>query len=55
MADAEQICRKHVKVRQHAGNYCTWLKTRTNRLMRRAAKADPENAPVRRPIRGWSD
>lgn len=30
------------------------LKRLANRAMRRAAKADPENAPVKARYRGWS-
>jgi hypothetical protein len=32
-----------------------WLKRRTSKVWRKAAKLDPENAPVRRPTKGWCD
>lgn len=55
MALAPQICRKHIRVRQRAGNYMTWLKTQLNRLMRRQARRDPEDAPRKRRYSGWGD
>lgn len=48
----EQICRHHGK-RPYA--YETWLKRQLNRLMRRWAKQDPENAPTQKRYRGYSD
>lgn len=32
----------------------SWVKKMTNRAMRRAARRDPENAPVKRPTKGWA-
>ena len=54
MASVEQICGRHTKGLQRPG-IGKWYKRQTNKLMRRLAKKDPENAPVKRPIRGWSD
>jgi hypothetical protein len=49
MASAEQIC-SHDPSRAYRHH----LKRKAARLWRRAAKRDPENAPVKRPVRGWS-
>jgi hypothetical protein len=52
VATAEQISRKHWKAPR---GYWRWLKRRTAKLWRRAAKQDPEEAPSKRPIAGWCD
>ena len=54
MAKVEQICR-HRYAHMDRPGIGKWYKARTNRIMRKQAKKDPENAPVKRPIRGWSD
>lgn len=49
---AEKICRKHVK---QSPRYIRWLKRQTSKLWRRAASRFLDDAPVKRPTRGWSD
>ncbi len=52
MRSVEKICRRHGTM---ARGFYRWLKRKTSKVWRRAAKLDPENAPVRRPTRGWCD
>jgi hypothetical protein len=52
MKTAEQICRKHA---DRSRFLYRWLKRQTSKKWRRAGKLRPEDAPVRRPVRGWCD
>ena len=47
----EKLCKAHGK---GSRRYTRWLKAYTPRAERRAAKKNPDNAPVRRVYKGYS-
>lgn len=50
-----QICRRHRMDGRRAALYERFLKRWTNKLLRRLARQDPEDAPRVRRYRGHSD